>query len=93
MESKATVKIPEGGAIIETKLKSFGEILVDIEFNPSNNDKVAKVKELMAEVANILKDEYNTEQKSPVKSLLFDHAVGEILNAQMAVVKVITFKS
>jgi len=93
MESKATVKIPEGGAIIETKLKSFGEILVDIEFNSSNNDKVAKVKELMAEVANILKDEYNTEQKSPVKSLLFDHAVGEILNAQMAVVKVITFKS
>jgi hypothetical protein len=32
------------------------------------------------------------DEKTPVKSLLFDHAVGEILNAQMAVVKVITLK-
>ena len=47
----------------------------------------------MAEIANILKDAYNEEgAKSPVKSLLFDHAVGEILNAQMSVVKVITMK-
>jgi hypothetical protein len=48
---------------------------------------------MIAELANLLKDEYNSEQKSPVKSLLFDHAVGELVNAQMAVVKVITFKS
>ena len=27
-----------------------------------------------------------------MKSLLFDHAVGEIINAQMAVVKVLTLK-
>jgi hypothetical protein len=78
--------------VIQEKILSFGEILVGIEFNPSNDDKVAKVKQLMAEVANIMKDAYNEGQKSPVKSLLFDHAVGEILNAQMNAVKVITFK-
>lgn len=88
--------MPEGQEsevmIIHEKILSFGEILVGIEFNPSNDDKVAKVKQLMAEVANIMKDAYNEGQKSPVKSLLFDHAVGEILNAQMNAVKVITFK-
>jgi hypothetical protein len=93
MENKATVKVPEGNTIIETKLLSFGEILVGIEFNPSNDDKVAQVKEKMAEIANLLKDAYNEGEKSPVKSLIFDHAVGEILNAQMSVVKVITMKS
>ena len=90
---KPTVHSPEGQTIIETKILSFGELLVGIEFNPSNDDKVAKVKSMMAEIANLMKDVYNEEQKSPVKSLLFDHAVGEILNAQMSVVKVITFKS
>ena len=78
--------------IQETKILSFGEILVGIEFNPSNDDRVAQVKQKMAEVANILKDAYNDGEKSPVKSLLFDHAVGEIVNAQMSVVKVITHK-
>jgi hypothetical protein len=79
--------------IKESKILSFGELLVGIEFNPSNDDKVAKIKSLMAEIANIVLEEYDKEGKSPIKSLLFDHAVGEILNAQMSVVKVITFKS
>ena len=78
--------------VFEQKVLSFGEILVGIEFNPSNDDRVAQVKQKMAEIANILKDAYNDGEKSPVKSLIFDHAVGEILNAQMSVVKVITMK-
>jgi hypothetical protein len=76
----------------ETKVLSFGELLVGIEFNPSNDDKVAKVKSLMAEAANIMLEAYDSEGKSPIKSLLFDHAVGELVSAQMAVVKVVTFK-
>lgn len=90
---KPIVSVPEGQTIIETKILSFGELLVGIELSEPNEDKVAKVKSMMAEIANLMKDDYNTEQKSPVKSLLFDHAVGELVNAQMAVVKVITFKS
>jgi len=85
MEEEVTVK--------ETKILSFGEILVGIEFDPTNEDKVTKVKNLMAEIANIVLEEYNAEGKSPIKSLLFDHAIGEIVSAQMAAVKVITFKN
>ena len=87
------VEIPNEISVNETKVLSFGELLVGIEFNTANEDKVAKVKKLMAEAANILKDSYtNDESRGPVKSLLFDHAVGELVSAQMAVVKVITYK-
>lgn len=85
MEEEVTIK--------ETKILSFGELLVGIEFNPSGDDKVAKVKSMMAEIANIVLEEYDKEGKSPIKSLLFDHAIGEIVSAQMAAVKVITFKN
>lgn len=93
MDNTPVTPIPEGIiSVNETKVLSFGEQLVGIEFNPSNDSNVAKVKSMMAEIANILKEEYNKDGKSPVKSLLFDHAVGELVSAQMAVVKVITFK-
>jgi hypothetical protein len=47
----------------------------------------------MADLTNLLLDEYQKGDKSPIKSLLFDHAVGELVNAQMAIEKVITFKN
>jgi len=79
--------------IQEVRLPSFGEQLVGLDPDaPHADEDVQKVKELMAEVTEILKRRYSTDAKLPVKSLLFDHAVGEILNAQMAVVKVITLK-
>jgi hypothetical protein len=94
MEENTNVNEAAEGAVgfKETKVLSFGELLVGIEFNPSNDDRVARVKSLMAEAANIMLEEYNEGGKSPLKSLLFDHAVGELVSAQMAVVKVITFK-
>jgi hypothetical protein len=82
----------EGLGVKETKLPTFGELLVGLEFNPSGDADVYRVKELAAEMAEILKRRYEEDQRGPVKSLLFDHAVGEILNAQMTVVKVITMK-
>jgi len=90
MEEQPT--LPEGVAMVETKLPTFGELLVGLDFNPSGDPDVHRVKELAAEMAEILKRRYSVDEKTPVKSLLFDHAVGEILNAQMAVVKVITLK-
>ena len=61
---------------------------------PDNLDDttVTKVKLLAAEMAEILKKDYENE-RGPLKSLLFDHALGEIINAQMSVVKVITLKN
>jgi hypothetical protein len=85
--------IPEGIiAVNDTKVLSFGEQLIGIEFSVEEESEVFKVKKMMAEITNILKDNYNQEMKSPAKSFLFDHAVGELVSAQMAVVKVLTQK-
>lgn len=74
---------------------TFGERLVGIQFNPSADDKVAQAKQLFAKAADLLHDHYySSEQgeKGNVQMLLFTHTVGEILNAQMNVVKVLTLK-
>lgn len=78
--------------VLEQRIASFGEILIGIELSSEDNDRVAQVKKKMVEIADIMKDAYTEDMRSPVKSLLFDHAVGEIANAQMSVVKVLTFK-
>ena len=79
--------------IQEKRLLSFGEQLVGLDLdNPHEDADVQKVRLLAAEMTEILKRRYSTDAKLPVKSLLFDHAVGEILNAQMAVEKVLTLK-
>lgn len=77
----------------EKRLPTFGEQLVGLDLdNPHEDEDVQKVRLLAAEIAEILKRRYSTDAKLPVKSLLFDHAVGEILNAQMTVEKVLTLK-
>jgi hypothetical protein len=92
MENTVT-PIPDGIiAVNASKVLTFGEELVGIEFSTEDESDVFKVKKMMAEVTNILKDNYNQEMRSPAKSFLFDHAVGELISAQMAVVKVITHK-
>jgi|688.fasta_scaffold20471_10 hypothetical protein len=83
---------------------TFGEQLVGLSHNPSGNENVLKAKKLCAELADLLNDTYNNpynynENKNiapgyndPLKETLFQHAIGEILNAQMNVVKVLTFE-
>lgn len=76
----------------EYRVPTLGEQLVGTDFNPSGDDSVKEVKQLFAKIANILEKNYRETNKHPLKSLLFDHAAGEILNAQMNVVKVLTLK-
>lgn len=71
---------------------TFGQQLVGITFNPSNDDKVARAKTLCAELADLLYEDYVSKPSSFLKDKLMDHTVGEILNAQMNAVKVLTFK-
>ena len=71
---------------------TFGEKLVGITFNPSADDKVAKAKQLCAELADLLNEHNESQEKSQDSQRLFSHAVSEILNAQMNVVKVLTYK-
>ena len=70
---------------------TFGKKLVGLDFNPSGDPKVHRAKELCAELADLIKPEMNATA-SQLKRMLSEHAVGEILNAQMNVVKVLTLK-
>ena len=70
---------------------TMGQQLVGLDFNPSNNPKVQRAKELCAELADLLRPEVQSSS-TPLKRYLYEHAIGEILNAQMNVVKVLTFK-
>jgi hypothetical protein len=76
--------------------QTFGQKLVGLTFNPSGNEKVQRVKELCAELADILEEaKQESFDEGTFNSLyekLYNHSVGEILNAQMNVVKVLTFK-
>lgn len=75
------------------KPPSFGQRLVGYTFNPSGDDKVAKAKYLCAELADLLHDHYSSKEASSALEInLFHHTVGEILNAQMNVVKLLTLK-
>jgi len=71
---------------------TFGEQLVGITFNPSSDPKVQRAKELCAELADLLEQDFKSKEVSYLSSHLYRHALGEILNAQMNVVKVLTFK-
>jgi hypothetical protein len=76
---------------------SFGEQLVGLTFNPSGDPKVNRAKELCAELADLVQADLLDRRFSdtPPNQLYRDlqrHAIGEILNAQMNVVKVLTLK-
>jgi hypothetical protein len=74
---------------------SFGEKLVGLSFNPSENEKVDRAKKLFAEAADLLKEHIiEVREKEGLTTMgadLFSHAIGEILNAQMCTVKILTF--
>ena len=71
---------------------TFGEKLVGLTFNPSGDPNVQRAKELCAELADLLNQNANSHVEKPLCRLLFDKAIGDILDAQMNVVKVLTFK-
>jgi hypothetical protein len=75
-----------------TREMTFGEKLVGLNFNPSNDDKVSKAKQLCAELADLLHDDSENSETTHLKSILEKNAYCEILNAQMNVVKVLTLK-
>lgn len=76
----------------EEKKLSFGEKLVGLTFNPSGDEKVQRAKELCAELADLLNNNADPNSERPLCRLLFDKAIGDIVDAQMNVVKVLTFK-
>lgn len=74
--------------------QTFGEQLVGLTFNPSGNPEVQKAKELCAELADMVDTiaRKNNLRAYPLSDSLYTHTIGQILNAQMNVVKLITLK-
>ncbi len=74
--------------------QTFGEQLVGLTFNPSGNPEVQRAKELCAELADMVDTiaRKNNLRAYPLSDSLYTHTVGQILNAQMNVVKLITLK-
>ena len=92
-ENKPVYSVPDQAPeVLEHKIIPFGHQLVGLDPDNLDDTTVTKVKLLAAEMAEILKTDYENE-RGPLKSLLFDHALGEILNASMSVVKVLTLKN
>lgn len=76
------------------KQLTFGERLVGLNFNPSNDDSVSKAKRLCAELADLVQDHVvnSNRETTQMEQMLHSHVMGEILNAQMNVVKILTLK-
>jgi hypothetical protein len=92
-EKKPVYSVPAAAPeLVEHKIIPFGHQIVGLDPDNLDDSEETKVKLLAAQMAEILKSNYEAE-RGPLKSLLFDHALGELINAQMAVVKVITLKN
>ena len=77
---------------MESREMTFGEKLVGLTFNPSGDEKVQRAKELCAELADLLHGNASSGEQSALYKLLSEKAIGDILDAQMNVVKVLTLK-
>jgi hypothetical protein len=71
---------------------TFGQKLVGLTFNPSGDEKVNRAKQLCADLADLIHDEMQTRETSEHSKILEPFTYGEILNAQMNVVKLLTLK-
>lgn len=96
LEGENEVKISEEK--IDTSKISYvsrGEQLIGLNFNPSGQDDIATVKRACAYLIDVIEKnrEEHTHNKTLTRNreLLVDHAIGEIINAQMNVVKVLTY--
>jgi hypothetical protein len=72
---------------------TFGEKLVGISFNPSGDERVNKVKKICAELMDILYSDIPEDgERTYLQDTLFNKSVGDILDAQMTAVKLLTLK-
>ena len=76
---------------MENRLFSFGEKAVGLNFNPSGDDAVLKIKEKYASIIDQLNDLRNSNTGSEVKRMC-STAITEAQTSQMWAVKALTWK-
>lgn len=70
---------------------TYGQKAVGLSFNPSGNDKVAKVKQMYADIIDVM-DDLRLEGNHWEKHRLASTAITEAQTAQMWAVKALTWK-
>jgi len=71
----------EHAAFKETKIYSFGDILVGLDSEEINeSEQIIELRKTFSKLAEDLKENYNLN-RSPVKSLLFDQTIGDLTRA------------
>ena len=75
-----------------SKGMTFGEKLVGLTFNPSGDGKVQRIKELAAEMADLLEEVNKSQESSYLGNTFYGGAIRRILDAQMYSVKFLTNK-
>lgn len=70
---------------------TYGEKAVGIDFNPSKDEKVARVKATFAELIDLVEGS-RTPNDDRFKNTMITTTVSTLVTAQMFVVKVITWK-
>jgi len=78
---------------MEEEKLTFGEKAVGLTFNPSGDVKVNEVKKLCAKLIDIIEEKINSvEQKTLAINVFRTMAFTSIIQAQMAIVKFLTWK-
>jgi len=78
---------------------TFGEKAVGLTFNPSGDEKVNKAKQLMADALDLLqqaeleKSDYGKVTQSWEANVFRTNAFNKVVDAQMALVKYITWNN
>lgn len=79
-------------AFKETKIYSFGDILVGLDSEEINeSEEIIELRKTFSKLAEDLKENYNLN-RSPVKSLLFDQTIGELTRALLMSEKLLKMK-
>ena len=79
-------------AFREIKVYSFGDILTGLDSEEINeSEQIIEVRKIFSKLAEDLKDNYN-ENRSPVKSLLFDQTIGDLTRALLMTEKLLKMK-
>ena len=77
----------------QEKELTFGQKSVAVSFNPSKDSKVDKVKQLIAEVIDIINDHKGEIVKPTwLQNVLFTQAFNCLIMASMSAVKFLTWK-
>lgn len=70
---------------------TFGQQIIDVSFNPSGMLEVDTTKMMCAGLIDALANSFDNQQIAPMHGKIIDHAIMKIVEAQMAVVKALTF--